>query len=220
LRPLEKVNLRARTHQGNWQPQRNRNCVSVCSICAAPFSNMCSTQADNNSRKLRLRCGCQFPWCALGLNHWTDGQPASLSWKKALIWGLRPDFYYCQTVAGLLMWGALSEKWTGLSFTIAAGPRQRSHSRVRVPTASDSRLPSSSPPTTRRVTVEVLNLASTRDTTNVRLTTAIYILETMLFRREITRKYAINIMIKHAHSGDRNLCYKPNQKTKSMNSNA
>jgi hypothetical protein len=26
--------------------------------------NMCSTQADNNSRKLRLRCGCQFPWCA------------------------------------------------------------------------------------------------------------------------------------------------------------
>jgi hypothetical protein len=32
----------------------------------------------------------------------------------------------------------------GLSFTIAAGPRQRSHSQVRVPphfTASDSRLP-------------------------------------------------------------------------------
>jgi hypothetical protein len=27
----------------------------------------CSTQADNSSRKLRLRCGCQFPWCALGL---------------------------------------------------------------------------------------------------------------------------------------------------------
>jgi hypothetical protein len=23
------------------------------------------TQADNNSRKLRLLCGCQFPWCAL-----------------------------------------------------------------------------------------------------------------------------------------------------------
>jgi hypothetical protein len=27
----------------------------------------CSTQADNNSRKLRLRCGCQFRWCALAL---------------------------------------------------------------------------------------------------------------------------------------------------------
>jgi hypothetical protein len=23
------------------------------------------TEADNNSRKLRLRCGSQFPWCAL-----------------------------------------------------------------------------------------------------------------------------------------------------------
>jgi hypothetical protein len=33
-----------------------------------PFSNMCSTQADHISRKLRLRCGCQFPWCALGLS--------------------------------------------------------------------------------------------------------------------------------------------------------
>jgi hypothetical protein len=28
---------------------------------------MCSTQADNNSRKLRLRCGYQFTWCALAL---------------------------------------------------------------------------------------------------------------------------------------------------------
>jgi hypothetical protein len=34
------------------------------SICAAPFSNMRSTQADNSSRKLRLRWGCQFPWYA------------------------------------------------------------------------------------------------------------------------------------------------------------
>jgi hypothetical protein len=26
----------------------------------------------------------------------TDGQSASLSWNKAPIWDLRPDFYYCQ----------------------------------------------------------------------------------------------------------------------------
>jgi hypothetical protein len=46
------------------------------------------------------------------------------------------------------MWGALSDERTGLLFTIAAGPRQRSHSQVRVPrdswpyfTVSDSRLP-------------------------------------------------------------------------------
>jgi hypothetical protein len=63
----------------------------------------------------------------------TDGQSASLSRNIAPIWGLRPEFYYCQTVADLLTWGALSDERTGLSFTIAAGPRQRSHSWVRVP---------------------------------------------------------------------------------------
>jgi hypothetical protein len=46
------------------------------------------------------------------------------------------------------MWGALSDERTGLSFIIAADPRQRSHSRVRVPwdsrphfTVSELRLP-------------------------------------------------------------------------------
>jgi hypothetical protein len=68
------------------------------------------------------------------------------------------------------MWGVLSEDRMGLSFTIAASPRQRSHSRVRFPwdsrpysTVSDSRISFSSPPTTRRVTVEVFNPASTRE---------------------------------------------------------
>jgi hypothetical protein len=63
----------------------------------------------------------------------TDGQSASLSWYQAPIWGPKPDIYYCQTVAGLLMWGTLSDDRTGLSFTTAAGPCQRSHSQVRVP---------------------------------------------------------------------------------------
>jgi hypothetical protein len=35
----------------------------------------------------------------------TNGQLASLSWCQAPIWRPRLDFYYCQTVAGLLMWG-------------------------------------------------------------------------------------------------------------------
>jgi hypothetical protein len=60
-------------------------------------------------------------------------QSANVSWNKAPIWGLGPDFYYCQPVVSLFMWGALSVERTGLSFTIAAGPRQHSHSRVRVP---------------------------------------------------------------------------------------
>jgi hypothetical protein len=63
---------------------------------------------------------CRFPFDSLvGQNQsyvTTDGQSASLSWNKALIWGLRADLYYCQTVAGLLMWGALSDERTGLSF--------------------------------------------------------------------------------------------------------
>jgi hypothetical protein len=99
----------------------------------------------------------------------TDGQPASLSWNKAPIWRLRPDLCYCLTITGLLIWGTLSDERTGLSFTVATGPRQRSNSRVRVPcdsqpysTVSDLRLPFSSPPTTRRVTVEVFDPASTR----------------------------------------------------------
>jgi hypothetical protein len=99
----------------------------------------------------------------------TDGQSASLSWNKTPIWGLRPDFNYCLTVAVVLIWGVLSDKRTSLSFTLAAGPRQRNQSRVRVPwdwrpyiTVSHLRLPFSSPPTTRSITVEVFDPASTR----------------------------------------------------------
>jgi hypothetical protein len=46
----------------------------------------------------------------------TDGQTASVSSSNAPIWGLRQDIYYFQTVVGLLMWGALSDERTGLSF--------------------------------------------------------------------------------------------------------
>jgi hypothetical protein len=108
------------------------------------------------------------------MNYWsrvesyvkTDNQSASLSWNKAPIWGLRPDSYYCLTVAGLWMWGSLSDDRTGLSFTTAAGPLQRSHSRVRVSWDSrpyfivlDSRLPFSSPPTIESQSYCTLRLA-------------------------------------------------------------
>jgi hypothetical protein len=56
----------------------------------------------------------------------TDGQSASLSWNKASIWGLRPDLCYCGTVAGFLMWGALSDERTGLSFAIVTVSSNRS----------------------------------------------------------------------------------------------
>jgi hypothetical protein len=71
------------------------------------------------------------------------------------------------TVTVLFLWGALSDGRTGLCFVYAAGPRQRSLPRVRVPwisrpyfTASVLRLPISSPPMTRRVTVEVFDFTS------------------------------------------------------------
>jgi hypothetical protein len=54
----------------------------------------------------------------------TDGQSASLSWNKAPIWVLRPDLYYCQTAASLLMWGALSDVRKSLSFASARTPRK------------------------------------------------------------------------------------------------
>jgi hypothetical protein len=70
----------------------------------------------------------------------------------------------CVTVTVLFLWGALSDERTDLFFVCAAGPCQRSLSQVRVPwdlrlyfTVSDLRLPFSSPPTTRRVTVEVFD---------------------------------------------------------------
>jgi hypothetical protein len=57
---------------------------AVSSICAAPFTNMCSTQADNNSRKSRLRCGCQFPWCAPGRRF--ESSERTYSWIVWMVW--------------------------------------------------------------------------------------------------------------------------------------
>jgi hypothetical protein len=73
-------------------------------------------------------------------------------------------FITCVTVTVLFLWGVLSDERSGLSFVCAAGPGQRNLSRVQVPwdlrpyfTQSDLRLPFSSPPMTRRVTVEVFD---------------------------------------------------------------
>jgi hypothetical protein len=82
---------------------------------------------------------------------------------------VRPDIYYYLTVTVLFLWGTLSDERTGLFFVYAAGPCQHSLSRVLVPwdsrpyfTVSDLRLPFPSPPTTRRITVDVFDPSSTR----------------------------------------------------------
>jgi hypothetical protein len=120
-------------------------------------------------RKFKLKIICYIKVKVKVTLRLTVSQSVSKSWYRApsgahdqifiTVWQLRASF----------LWGALSDERTGLSFVYAAGPCQRSLSRVRVPsdswlyfTVSDLRLPFSSPPTTRRVTVEVFDPASTR----------------------------------------------------------
>jgi hypothetical protein len=66
------------------------------------------------------------------------------------------------------MWGALSDEMTGLSLKIESGLASTVILGDPRPyfTVSDLRLPNSLPPTTRRVTVEVFDLASTRGPLN------------------------------------------------------
>jgi hypothetical protein len=92
---------------------------------------------------------------------------------SSLIWGTWPGIYYSFTVTVLFLWVALSDERIVLFFIYAAVPCQRSPSRVRVPyvswpnvTLSDLRLPFSSPPTNRRVTVDVFDTTSTRISLN------------------------------------------------------
>jgi hypothetical protein len=61
----------------------------------------------------------------------TDGQSASLSSNKDPSGAY--DQIFIMSVTDLLTWGALPNERMGLPFIIAAGPRQRSNSQVRVP---------------------------------------------------------------------------------------
>jgi hypothetical protein len=80
-------------------------------------------------------------------------------------------FITLMTITVFFLWGPLSDERTGLTFVYAAGPCLRNLSLLQAPwvsrsyfTVSHLRLPFSSPPTTRRVTVEVFDPASTRET--------------------------------------------------------
>jgi hypothetical protein len=90
------------------------------------------------------------------------------------------------------MWGALSDERTVLSITVAAEPSQRSHSRVRVQwdwrsyfSVPGLRLSFSSPPTTRRATVEVLDPASTRESIEMSLS--------LILRSTVSRPVCLGI---------------------------
>jgi hypothetical protein len=51
-----------------------------------------------------------FQWHFTQVDH--SRPTVSLSWNKAPIWDLRPNFCCCQTVVCLSMWGALSARVT------------------------------------------------------------------------------------------------------------
>jgi hypothetical protein len=82
---------------------------------------------------LRWRYSIPPPWLGLSLSlmlRQTVCRPVYLGIKHQ---SGAYDYYYSLTVASLLIWVALSNERPGLSFTIPAGPRQRSHFLVRVP---------------------------------------------------------------------------------------
>jgi hypothetical protein len=109
-----------------------------------------------------LRPTVSRPVC-LGIKH------PSGAYDQIFISVRNTEYGICLTVTFLIPWNALFDERTGLSFICAAGLCQGSLSRVLVPwnlrlyfTVSDLRLSFSSPPTTRRVTVEVFDPASTQ----------------------------------------------------------
>jgi hypothetical protein len=108
------------------------------------------------------------------------------------VWGPRTNFCYCQRVAGLLTWGALSgdnfcwpsseQSFWGNTFyclRFETPPTWRVRSPYLYPTGTGWRsytpwywVPSSLPPTTHRATVEVFEPASTRVLTLTNFLTA------------------------------------------------
>jgi hypothetical protein len=136
-------------HMCSWHQQSAHGAVTSRSSNSISICVPDSTRGRHFHSKSKSHC---------------DWQSISRSWCR---------IHYCLTVTILFLRGALSDERTGMSFVYAAGPCQPSLSRVRVPwdsrpyfTLSDLRLPFSSPPTTRRVTVDVFDPASTRDQTS------------------------------------------------------
>jgi hypothetical protein len=123
----------------------------------------------------------------------------TVSWPVCL-WIKQPSGSYDQIfitvkqLRGFWCGGALSEERTSLSFIIAAGARQRSHSLVRVLwdswpyfTVSDSRLPFSSPPMIRRATVEKLDPASTQKWTGTNVKVKVKVKVKVTLRLTVSR---------------------------------
>jgi hypothetical protein len=117
--------------------------------------NCCETETTENTT---VREDVFYSSCKHYI--WGAGDETSGAYYQIFITVRQLWVYWC----GVLWW-----EETNLSFTISAGPRQRSHFRVQVAldfspyfTVLEPRLQFSSPPTTRRATMGVFDLSSTR----------------------------------------------------------
>jgi hypothetical protein len=135
-------------------------CVIQWDCCSFCVKILCQETASGDCNRLKTRDELSF------ILRPTVSRPVCLGIKHPF-GAYDQIFITCVTVTVLFLWGALSDDRTGLSFIYAAGRYQRNLSLVRVPwdsrpyfTVSHLRLPFSSPPTTRRVTVEVFHPAS------------------------------------------------------------
>jgi hypothetical protein len=87
-------------------------------------SNSNSSQWLNHSTSLTHPHLCRL----VTISQLTNGRSFSLSLCQAPIWA-QYQIFVTVTLLGLLKWRALSNKRTGLSFKIAAGPCQCNHSQ-------------------------------------------------------------------------------------------
>jgi hypothetical protein len=136
-------------------------CNSSCGINLGVVLLRSSIQPNSATARLQLKVNSSVK--VKVILRLTISQPVSLGIEHPP-GGPWPDIYCSSTVTVLFLWGALSDERMSLSYVHAAGTCQRSLYQVRVPwdsppyfTVSHSRLPFSSPPTTRRVTVEVFD---------------------------------------------------------------
>jgi hypothetical protein len=110
----------------------------------------------------------------------TDGQPASLSWNKAPFWGLRPDLYYMCDSYGLVLVERSLWREVRSVFCMCCWP-----------------LPALSFSGPSPLGLETIFYCLRFETTEVSITTAIYIPEIKFCHWDITGKFRIKIMERH-----------------------
>jgi hypothetical protein len=143
---------------------------SVCCVFTSglsPVAGITSSQAGGHLPP--TSCSSKYHLKVKVTLRLTVSQSVSKCWCRAPSGVHDQIFITVWQLQSCFLWGALSGERTGLSFVYVAGSCQRSLSRVRFYwysrpyyTVSYLRLPFSSPPTTRRVTVEVFDPASAR----------------------------------------------------------